>query len=163
MVQKKSIMVKEEALKFLKENKVGVFSTISSEGEPQSAAVFYIIDNDFNFYFATGRESRKFKNIEKNNKVSFVVGVGPDFVTVQGWGTAEVTNEKTLIFKLMAHIGVDAVKAWPLFALPHMALVMVKVTPKFLRFLNLDVKKYPKTYREAFYKIIPEDETEELK
>ena len=66
--------VKKEALDFLKSHKTAVIATVSSGGEPRAATVYYTVDDDFCLYFMTGRETRKFKNLQQTGRISFVVG-----------------------------------------------------------------------------------------
>ena len=74
---------KQGALKFLKEKQLAVVSTVSAEGKPESATVLYFIDDDFNFYFITRRNTRKFGNLQStNNNVAIVVGTELAPVTV---------------------------------------------------------------------------------
>ena len=81
--------IRSLTLKFLQAQGIMALATVSSGGDPQVAAMNYAVDSDFNFFFATGRETRKFQNILKNSRVSFAVGFGPEVMTVQGGGTTE--------------------------------------------------------------------------
>ena len=62
----------KEALKFLREHNVAMISTASETGEPQASVVYYFVDDNLNLYFATGRETRKFKNILANPRLTAI-------------------------------------------------------------------------------------------
>src|SRR3989344_1188220 len=80
---------RENALKFLKENHTMVLATVSHDGMPHAATVYYMVDENFDLYFSTGEETKKFLNIKDNSNVALVVGTGPDIKTIQGGGKAE--------------------------------------------------------------------------
>ncbi|MCW2763413.1 MAG: hypothetical protein JWR85_3614 [Marmoricola sp.] len=42
---------------FLRQHHMGVLSTVSSDGEPWGAAIYFIVDEDFTFYFVTRAET----------------------------------------------------------------------------------------------------------
>ena len=86
----------------------GVIGTVSENITPETSTMYYIQDNDLNIYFVTRSGSRKYKNITKNQHVSFVVSSEHPPKTVQLEGSAsEVTdpNEQIDYFhKLTAKI-----------------------------------------------------------
>lgn len=64
----------EKVHSWLSSKTYGVLGTISPDGYPHSTSVLYGTDPDaFVIYIVTGINYRKKKNIELNNKVSFVV------------------------------------------------------------------------------------------
>lgn len=45
-------------------------ATVSSDGQPWSTPVFYALDDDWNFYWYSRKDTRHSQNIKENNKVS---------------------------------------------------------------------------------------------
>lgn len=93
---------KQEAIKFLMSQKVGVFSTIA-DGQPQSSYVYYIADEDLSIYFATVVNSRKHDNLQANSKVAFTVGTIKPPITVQVEGVAEIVVDENTIKAVTAN------------------------------------------------------------
>jgi uncharacterized pyridoxamine 5'-phosphate oxidase family protein len=148
--------IKEQVLDFLKESKTIVIATASANSEPQIATLYFLADNDFNLYFATGRETKKFKNLHDNKQAAFLIGTGPAVITVQGAG--DVKEIETDELKTKGDIGVQilnkAEKEWPVLKLPHEGIAFFRISPNWLTFLNLDKVGHPESYREEYYKII---------
>lgn len=78
-------MTKEELIEYISARQLTVISTIG-EAYPESACIEYGNDG-LTLIFDTNRESRKFKNLQKSSKVSFVIG-WEDERTVQYEGNA---------------------------------------------------------------------------
>ena len=97
-------MDKEKALKaweFLKNNRLASLATISSEeNAPQASLIYYIASENFHIYIVTAKDSRKFKNITKNNKVALVVGQEMDPLVLQLEGTTEIVEDESKIHDL---------------------------------------------------------------
>ena len=88
-------MDKEKALKvweFLENNHLAVLATVSEENTPQASLVYYVTEEDFHLYIVTAKDSRKFKNISKNNKVSLVIGQEKTAQVLQIEGEAKVED-----------------------------------------------------------------------
>ena len=68
---------------FLKDHPMGILSTSNRDGEPWGAAVYFLVDDDFNIYFVTRHDSRKYQNMEKNPYASLTVADSETQVTVQ--------------------------------------------------------------------------------
>lgn len=146
-----------QVLRFLQRHKTAVLGTMSPEGTVQGATVSYIWDDEFNFYFITRRDSRKFRNMAANPRVSIVVGTEPSSPgTIQAEGIAKVIEDPHFMVHYFTEI-VDITKPewWPLFGLSGMDFVFFQVKIDWLRWLDLDVVGYPATYQEHFRQIIP--------
>lgn len=78
---------KDLVLQFLKKHKIGVIATSSPEGKPEAAVVGVAVTDDFEVIFNTYPHTRKYKNIEQNNSVAFVIG-WDEGITVQLEGEA---------------------------------------------------------------------------
>lgn len=157
MVSKEKVT--QQALEFLKEHDAAVLATVSPEGEPQAATVYYAVDDDFTFYFVTTTNSKKYRNLEQNPRVAVVVGVGPEPITVQIGGKAELVEHygrSDTAERIYNKISLEESRYWPIARLPDTGEFRVyKVVPEWLTFLNLDIEHHPQTYQEAFYQIIP--------
>lgn len=63
----------QKAESILFHNKYMVVSTSDSEGNPWGAAVFYVLDEKYNFYFLSAIDSLHAKNAMETHKVSLVI------------------------------------------------------------------------------------------
>lgn len=72
---------------FLKRHPMGVLSTVSPGGEPWGAAIYYVADQDFNFYFVTRAETSKFQNLDATPLAALTVADPVSQITVQAAGT----------------------------------------------------------------------------
>lgn len=69
-------------------------ATVSPDQIPKVAFVYYGSDEQLHLYCCTFKGSRKFKNIEFNNKVAFVIGQEVQAMTLQLEGTARIITDK---------------------------------------------------------------------
>ena len=88
-------MDKAGLLEFLGRNKLGVLSTIGPKGEPQSALVGIAVTPEFEIVFDTVNRSRKFANLARDPRASFVIGWEGE-VTVQFEGVARQISSTEL-------------------------------------------------------------------
>ena len=65
--------MEQKAVEVLDENRVMALSTVRPDGWPQSTFVSYA-NEGLLLYFVISRQSQKFANIERDNRVSIVVG-----------------------------------------------------------------------------------------
>ncbi|MEY4745276.1 MAG: hypothetical protein RL272_1221 [Candidatus Parcubacteria bacterium] len=86
--------IKEELIAFLRGQLIAVVSTATREGKPESAAIFYWVNDvkngDFSLYFVTRGNTRKMKNLLFNDEVAVVIGAEFRPSTVQIQGKAEI-------------------------------------------------------------------------
>ncbi len=88
----KTKITKKQVLEFLMRHKHAGISTVTPNGKPEAATIYYGIDKHFNFYFPTGTLSRKFKNLQKNPHVALAITDVKKLTTVQMEGVAEVIH-----------------------------------------------------------------------
>ena len=81
-------MTKDELVSFLRKHRLGVLATVSPSGEPESAVVGIAVTERVEIIFDTVKTSRKWKNLQANPKISFVVGWDHE-ITVQYEGIAD--------------------------------------------------------------------------
>ena len=159
MVPKEQI--KAEVLAFLRSQKTAVLATTSGK-EPHVATVFFTVGEDFTFYIVSHLGSKKVQDIRLNENVALVAGFGPAPVTAQMGGKAEIIEDyrtdtlfrKTVMLELLEKIEID-LKQWPIMKVGEGELVVLKITPTWMSWLNLDKEGRPLSYAEDFYKIIP--------
>jgi len=73
---------------FLQRHRLAVISSIGRDGEPQSALVNITVTPDLEVIFETTCATRKFDNIERDPRVSLVIGWdGPETLQYQGLAT----------------------------------------------------------------------------
>lgn len=65
--------MKDKAIQILKEHRVMAIATNRADGWPQATMVGYA-NEDVTLYFVISRQSQKFANIERDDRVSIVVG-----------------------------------------------------------------------------------------
>lgn len=68
---------------------MGVLSTVTEDGEPWGSAVYYVADEDFNFYFVTRTKTHKYQNIEKTPWAALTVVDRDSQTTVQVSGNVK--------------------------------------------------------------------------
>lgn len=127
---------KQALLTFIKKHKIAVMSTIG-QNKPQSAVMEFGETENLELIFDTFINSRKYKNLQQNKYVSFVIGWDED-ITIQYEGEAEQIkpNELEKYQKEFFSKNPDAEK-WK--SVPE--IVFFKVTPKWIRYSNLN--KHP--------------------
>ncbi len=89
-------MTKSTILQFLNANDHAVISTASKDGKPESALIGFGQTDELEIIFGTDASSRKYANLQENNRVAFVIGWDDDFITVQYEGVAQEINGNEL-------------------------------------------------------------------
>lgn len=74
--------------RFLFMHSIGVLSTVTPDGDPHGAVIYYSIDRSFTISFLTKDRTRKFDNISHNNRVMLTVYDPATLTTVQVTGIA---------------------------------------------------------------------------
>lgn len=147
---------REEALKFLKDNHTMVVATVSRDGIPHAATVYYMVDDKFDLYFCTGEETKKFLNIKDNAKVALAIGAGPDIKTIQGGGMAEIITEgkSDLMIRMGKIFHLQQSQFWPVIATEHQSIALMKINVEWMTFLHvfLDGEKYAEKKCKVFPK-----------
>jgi general stress protein 26 len=71
---------------FLKHHPMGILSTVTLDGAPWGSAIYYVADEDFNFYFVTRAKTYKYQNLDKNPRAALTVADIASQTTVQASG-----------------------------------------------------------------------------
>lgn len=144
--------LKFDALKTLREKKIGVLSTVSGAGDPWSAVVHFLVDQDFNFYFLTRKSTLKYKNLANSGKAAFNVGFSEDpldnFQIVGKIKPLRGTSDWRMLMltlfsqRQLNNLHMDASAGDPFFGYKGHDFVMLVLKPKFVRWLK-SVKAKP--------------------
>lgn len=127
-------MKKEDILRFLNKNKHAVISTCGTNGQPESALIGFGETESFELIFGTSHTSRKYQNLQNNNKVAFVIGWEEDFLTVQYEGVAtQIFGEELEKYVSIYHKKVPGATQYR----NHPNQTYFKVTPTWIRYSDL--------------------------
>ncbi len=140
-------------IEFLKGINAAVLSTVSPENQPMSAMIYFISDDNLNFYFMS-KNTMKTRNIESNNKVALLIGNEKAPVSAQVHGEVEkimggvVFDEKRdRLIQSMIHNSFSP----PIFEVEGEEINIYKLTPTWIRWFDL---RKP-TEEKGFKQILP--------
>ncbi len=86
--------IKQRMFEFLSKNELGVVSTIhSNKNTPESAVVGFGNNEALELIFGTSNTTRKYRNLQANPAVSFVIGWTSEAGTVQYEGSAKELSQ----------------------------------------------------------------------
>lgn len=127
-------MKRSDLYLFMKQHRYGVVSSIAADGTPQSALVGIGITSDLQIVFDTMRTTRKYANLIRDPRCSFVVGWSGE-QTLQFEGIAEEPTGDDLRRFQAAYFetwpdGIDRMN-WP-------NLTYFVVHPRWLRYSDYD-------------------------
>jgi general stress protein 26 len=133
----------EKLQELLQEINCGV---IASSGETgiASAAVYFALDKDLAVYFHTRVQSAKYKNMKANPEVSFVIFSEKLSVTLQMQGVASVVTDISSLGDIQQALVRRITKneqTPPLFDLDQSVMVLMKITPTWVKFGNFSHDK----------------------
>ncbi len=150
---------KKDAVSFLRENVTAVVAT-SFNDEPRASTIYYYMDDAFNFYFITKRNTSKYINIEMNPRAALVIGMGPEHITVQARGKAELITDdqerEKIVNSLMEIHAREHIKTWPIEELEKFKdrnRVVFKISPTQVLFMNLDSTAYPNSISDEYVEV----------
>ncbi len=82
---------------FLSKNPIGVLSTVTPDGDPHGAVIYFVLDEDFTASFLTRSGTRKSDNIKHQEHVTLTVYEPKSQTTAQIVGHAtEITDNDTV-------------------------------------------------------------------
>ncbi len=161
-MEKASPDERADALKFLREHTTAVIAT-SFNDEPSASTVYSFVDDEFNFYFLTTRNTGKYMNLHLNPQVAIVVGTGPQHISVQAKGVAHLIaddTERDRIWDKLSAIrerSQDPSMLWPIEQLSNFKdrnKVAFMITPTVLMYMNLDDAEHSGTMGKEYMQII---------
>lgn len=152
--------VREDVVRFLQENSTAALAT-SFKDDPKVSTVYFVSDDELNFYFVTKRKTSKYLNASLNPKASFVVGTGPEHISVQAHGRIEIivndAERERVINLLVGKQNLMGVRLWPIDEIDRYEgshKVLFKIVPDEMFYMNLDDEKYKESMRDDFIKVI---------
>jgi len=147
---------KYEARKFLQSQSTLVLASISNNVEPEAATVYFVGDDDFNLYFMASATSKKAENLRTNGKVAFVIGRGPEIITIQGGGVAKElpAAEAETFSGLIKKVALESANQWPILQLAQEGFCTFKIAPGWMSYLNMEKGRFPEIAGSEFYKIV---------
>ena len=120
---------RDDILAFVREQKLGVVSTVNADGAPQSAVVGYAVTDAFELVFDTLRDTRKAVNLLARPHVSFVLWSGERTVQIDGLADelhgTELDELRAVYFSVWPD-GRERI-AWA-------GITWVRITPKWIRY-----------------------------
>lgn len=92
-------------LTYIDTNPVATLGTINEDGSPHGSIVYVCSDDHHSIvYFLTKSETRKYKNLTANNRVSLTIANPSDNSTLQASGTAAEIQDAQVIDAIMSKL-----------------------------------------------------------
>lgn len=131
---------RKDALAFLQRHKTGVLATTEREYQVHASMIYYTADKDFNIYFLTSADTRKFRALQAHPQVAFTVSIPDVPQTLQIEGMAmditldhEAAKKKEELFEVLNS------NPWfygPVAKLDSAATVVVWIRPTWVRWAD---------------------------
>lgn len=136
----------QKAHNFLVEHPMGVLSTASAEGLPWGSAVYFYVDEDFNFYFVTRTETHKNHNISSNPQAALTVADRASQTTVQLAGAVSKVSAEdysSVVFEKLESARPKDGNTWvpPLEKIHAGNYIALKLTPTTIRYADYSQQK----------------------
>lgn len=130
---------RKRILDFIKKNKLGVISTISPNGSPESAVMVISQKDNLELIFQTPNNYRKYMNLKENPNVAIVFGFDlNEFTTVQYEGIAKEAEGKEVDECRRIHIAKNP-KSADYAYLPENKYFIV--SPNWIRYWNFNTNE----------------------
>lgn len=144
---------------FLRHHPMGVLSTVTADGEPWGAAIYYVADENFNFYFVTRVGTSKYHNLDKTPLAALTVADAASQTTVQAMGTVSkvpVKDYADIVFDKLAKLRPKDDLHWspPLSKLHEGNYMPLRLTPSKLNYADYKHIKHD-THADYIEQIIP--------
>lgn len=148
---------KEHILDFLKQNSTAVLATASKGGEPHAATIYYMVDEDLNFYFITKRDTTKSQNLKDGGRAALAIHEATTQTTVQVVGKVEEEvgvdkTQKTFRDILKISMATSESGTPPISKLQAGPYVAYRLTPDSVRmasFIRPDSGSYERIFEDA--------------
>lgn len=144
---------------FLKRHPMGVLSTVTPDGEPWGSAIYYVADDDFNFYFVTRAKTFKYQNLDTTPRAALTVTDMTTQTTVQASGIitkVPVSDYMEVVFNKLAKLEPKGNDHWvpPLAKIHEGNYMPLRLTPTKLHYADYGKTK-PGPHADYIEKIIP--------
>jgi uncharacterized pyridoxamine 5'-phosphate oxidase family protein len=129
------MITKSDVLTFLNKNTHAVISTCGLNGQPEAALIGFGETENLEIIFGTFNTSKKYKNLQENNRVALVTGWEADvFITVQYEGiTRELKPEELDHYLDLYHVKVPSATHYH----THPEQRYFLITPTWIRYSDL--------------------------
>lgn len=147
---------------FLKQHPMAVLSTVAEDGSPWGSAIYCVADEDYNFFFVTRADTRKYRSLEQNPQAALTIADTDSQFTVQVTGVvSKVPARDTVdvVFKKLAAIKPKGDVEWipPVIKIHKGDWMILKLTPTLLQFADYKAQK-TSPYEEYIEVLIPRSE-----
>jgi len=127
----------DEVLRFMKSERLAVLATVGDDRRPEAALMGFAVTPELEIIFDTVKTSRKYPNLKKNPRVTWVIGCSTE-ITVQYEGVAEELEGEELVKYKKTYFATfpdgPARENWP-------GITYFVVRPKWLRYCDYDPSK----------------------
>ena len=134
-----TVIPKEDILDFIKSQFIMQIATCS-ENKPAVSVMLFAIDDSFNIYFATHRNSYKSKNLLSNPKVGIAIWEHTKMLIQIDADVEEITNSDDVAkaLDMLADQATKSEEFWPpVFRINNGEYVIFKAKPYWARALDL--------------------------
>ncbi len=100
-------MTTQETREFLRAGtRTGKLATVSADGGPHVAPIWFELDDDGNLFFTTGAKTVKGRNLRREPRLSLCVDdENPPFAHVVLLGVAEISEDRDALLKWATRVG----------------------------------------------------------
>lgn len=131
-------MTKQGVLEFIKKHKLAVISTVGEDAKPESAVLEFGETDELELVFDCASSSRKYRNLQTNKQVSFVIG-WDESITVQYEGVAvQITGTEAEKYQHAFWLKNPEAERWK----NEEGITYFKVTPQWIRYSDLNKKPW---------------------
>lgn len=149
---------KQTVQEFLQQQTAAALATTTEKNVPKVSIIYFVADEDLNFYFLTKVETQKYANLVKHSTVSLAIFDQSNLRLVEAEGVAQTSDDpdsRPEVTEKLQQLMQDPSSPWspPIAKIEAGDYVIVKITPTWLRWA--DFKNTPEG-KPPFTQIIPE-------
>jgi len=139
-MEKNGSEIHKRVLEFLGVNKYCTVATVTPEGLPDAAFVYYIVRDNFELFFITQKNTDKYKNLQANVNVTAIVVDPASRMVAKIKGHASLVEDDetaaSAVKEFMSKMNENEIthfKVLPILERHNGSLVMVKIAPASIR------------------------------
>jgi len=131
----KNVPTRKDVFNFLTKHSVAVLATVSEKHAPHASAMYFVVDEELNFFFLTKSSTRRFLHIQTNDQVAIVVSANNSPQSVQIEGKASIISDpwqqRNIVNQVAEKSASQGKKFWPppVSQLQDGEIAILKVTP----------------------------------
>ena len=126
------------ATEFLREDRVGVVSTLNKDGSSHLTTIWYLLADDGTLVITTPASSQKLKNLRRDPRIALCVGEGGRSVSL--YGRVSIIEDQALVQQDIEHLVERYVKEAGI--RPQVVTTLVQRAPVALHFLPEKVTEF---------------------